>query len=298
METKYLRYFLQVCEDRNLSKAARKLYLSQQAVSVIIRKLEDEFQVALFERTSSGMELTEYGHCLYEWASQVVHLMDETYNSMETLRVSRQNILHIGISFGVMSALPPAFINNFQQKYPQIELRFTEYPDVQCEQAVLNDHEALGLSIMPVDHSQFNVYTIIRDYMCLLAHKDSAFYNRKSIEFKELSKETFLLLTQDFKVRQTFEKQCKLAGFTPHVLLETMELILIHNFSNLNRGMGIGVEFIAQDLPNIRPIRFKPDCPWEVCVISRKDKAHSEAAQRFIRYVKQLGCYYPGTDFA
>lgn len=294
METKYLHYFLQVCKDKNLSEAAKKLYISQQALSSIIRKLEDSLNVSLFVRTKSGMLLTKYGMCLKDQATEMVRLMDETYQKLDTLRNDNQDNLHIGVSFGVMSALPPHFISDFKNRYPNIKLCFTEYPDTLCEQAVLDDHEQIGFSIAPIDHELFQEYTIIRDWMCVLAHRKNKFYHRKTVSLSELINEEFLLLNKNFKLRRTFEDQCRKTGFTPRCILETMELILIHTFSGLNRGMGVSVDFISKDIKNVRPIRLDPDCSWEVCAIARKGKRHSDATRCFLRYIEQVACYYPG----
>lgn len=294
MEINYLRYFLQVCEDENLSEAAKKLYISQQALSAIIRKLENSLNVQLFVRTKSGMQLTKYGRCLKEQATGIVRLLDETYQKLDVLRSDHRDILHIGISFGVMSALPIHFIGDFKARYPNIDLRFTEYPDTLCEQAVLDDHEEIGFSIAPIDRKLFQVHTIIRDWICVLIHRENRFYHRKTVHFSELAQEKFLLLNQNFKLRRTFEEQCQKAGFSPQSTLETMELILVHNFSSQNRGMGVSVDFISRDIANVRPVRLTPDCSWEVCAITRKGKHHSAAARCFMNYIEQIACYYPG----
>jgi DNA-binding transcriptional LysR family regulator len=236
METKYLRYFLQVCEDKSLSSASKKLFLSQQALSSIIRKLEDRFGVALFERAPSGMHVTEFGECLYGQAKRIISLVDETYGKIETLKTDRRDALDLGMSFGVMSALPQYYFVNFQKKYPDVELHFTEYPDTLCEKVVLDDREQIGFDISPVDGSLFDMRSIVRDRFCILAHKNGRFYDMPSVPFSALAGEKFLLLDRKFKLRNLFEAKCRESGFEPRCALETMELVLIHNFSSLDRG--------------------------------------------------------------
>jgi DNA-binding transcriptional LysR family regulator len=296
METKYLHYFLQICEDRSLSKASRNLYLSQQALSAVVRKLEEELQVPLFERSKSGMHPTEYGECLEEYARKIVRTLNETQDKINTLKSGHHDVLNIGMSFGVMSALPAHYINDFKQFHPEIELRFTEYQDTFCECSVLNEHEDLGFNIAPVDSELFSVRTVIRDKMCILVNEKNPFSQRTTVRFEELREEPLLLLNNNFKVRQIVNRKCREAGFEPRVELETMELILIHNFSGLKKGVGIGVDFIAHDMTHLRSVPFEPECPWEVCFIAKKGKRRSKAAQSFIRYVEQFACFCPGQD--
>jgi DNA-binding transcriptional LysR family regulator len=294
METKYLRYFLQVCEDKSLSSAARKLFLSQQALSSVIRKLEDRFGVTLFERAPNGMHLTEFGECLHGQAKKIISLVDETYGKIEILKADRRDTLSFGMSFGVMSALPQNYFVNFQKKHPDVELHFTEYPDTLCEKAVLDDREQIGFDIAPINGSLFDTHPIVRDRFCILAHINGRFYDLPSVPVAALAGEKFLLLDRKFKLRALFEAKCRESGFDPQCALETMELVLIHNFSSLDRGVGVGVAFIARDIPNIRPVPFEPDWPWEVCLITRKGRQHSETARCFLRYAKTVDCYYPG----
>jgi DNA-binding transcriptional LysR family regulator len=293
METKYLRYFLQICEDKSLSQAAKKLFLSQQALSTIVRKLEDELQIPLFKRSKSGMQLTEYGECLEKQACKLINTLEETSEKLDAIKNGHHDVLNIAVSFGVMSALPPHYISIFQQRYPHIELHFTEYQDTFCEQAVLDERVNLGFNIAPIDPVQFDIHTVIRDQMCILVNEKNSLSKKTVVHFDELKGQSFVLLNKNFKLRKTFTEKCRQAGFEPQVVLETMELILVHNFSRLNKGVGVGVDFIAHDLANVVPVPFKPECPWEVCVITKKGKRLPKAAQCFLQYIKQFDCFYP-----
>lgn len=296
MEIKYLHYFLQICENKSLSKASKNLHLSQQALSSIVRKLEEELEVPLFERSKSGMLLTEYGECLKEYAEKIVCMLTETHEKINALKSGYHEVLNIAMSFGVMSALPPHYIDDFKRLHPEIELRFTEYQDSFCERAVLNEHEDLGFSIAPIDSELFSVRTVIRDKMCILVNEKHPLALKSTVRFEDLREEPLLLLNNNFKLRQIVDRKCREAGFTPRVELETMELILIHNFSKLQKGVGIGVDFIAHDMAHLRSVPFEPVCPWEVCFIAKKGIHRSKAAQSFIRFAQQFACFCPAQD--
>ena len=68
MNTNDLKYFLAICQERSLAQAAKNLYLTQQGVGKIVKRLEDEFGVPLLLRTSAGIELTVYGALLEQRA--------------------------------------------------------------------------------------------------------------------------------------------------------------------------------------------------------------------------------------
>lgn len=66
MDTKDIRYFCCVCEEKSINKAARQLFITLQGLSKIIAKLEEELHTTLFERSVKGMQPTESGIYLYE----------------------------------------------------------------------------------------------------------------------------------------------------------------------------------------------------------------------------------------
>jgi hypothetical protein len=119
--------------------------------------------------------------------------------------------------------------------------------------------------------------------MCILVNEKNPLSRETSVSFAELKGQPLQLLNKNLKSRNTFTGKCHEAGFEPRVALETMELILIHNFSRLNKGIGVGVDFIAHDVANVIPVPFEPECPGEVCTIVKKGKRPSQAAQCFLQ---------------
>lgn len=296
METKYLYYFLEVCKQKSLTKASRSLYITQQALSTIIRKLEVELGVSLFKRTKSGMVLTEYGEYLKTQAVKITELVNDTENKIEVLKKGYQVVLNIGVAFGVMSAMPSQLLSGFYRRFPNIALHITEYPDIFCEQAVLDEKENIGFSIAPIDSTKFETDTVIQDKMCILVNKENSLYHKQSVKFSDLQNQPILILNNNFKLRRIFNENCSKIGFKPHIVLETMELILIHNFCIHNKGIGVGVDFIARDMENVKPINFDPECLWKVNMIRKKGKTLTQAEEQFIKYIQSFECYYPAKD--
>lgn len=101
-----------------------------------------------------------------------------------------------------------------------------------------------------------------------------------------------LLLSNKFKLHRIFNQKCEFDGFTPNIKLETIDMALIHNFSRMNKGIGISVHFIGNDLANVKAIPFSdPECTWEVCACLSKKKAPSPAVTAFWNYILSKPCY-------
>lgn len=91
MDIKILRYFLQICKDGSFSKAAKNLYISQQGLSKSISNLEKEIGVSVFNRTSKGNELTEYGEYLKNKASTIVYQFDILTEGINEIKQKNKN---------------------------------------------------------------------------------------------------------------------------------------------------------------------------------------------------------------
>ncbi len=94
-----LHQFLAVAEMGNLSQAAEALGVSQPTISVNIRKLEEEHQVALFERSSRGVVLTDYGAVLFDHVRTMARLADSARAEIQALRSNKEHGLRIGCGF-------------------------------------------------------------------------------------------------------------------------------------------------------------------------------------------------------
>lgn len=295
METRHIKYFLQVCNDHSFSKAAQNLYISQQGLSSVIQRMEKEFDVPLFQRSYHGTELTPYGDYVRNRLEEIWKIENDMRNTLNSMKHGYVSVLKIAVSFGVISSLPENYLDDFEKKYPKIQLQLTEYDDAECENVLLQGHADLGFNIAPVENPDLLTHTIVKDQMCALVNETHPLSEKEELHFLDLKDAVFLLLNNKFKIRRIFDRKCELAGFTPNIKLETSELVLIHNFSRLNKGIGIGVYFIGNDLANVKAIPLAdPECTWEVCACLLKNKTLTPAISAFWDYILSHPCYLPG----
>ena len=104
MNTKDLKCFQAVYEERSVSRAARRLFITPQGLSKNIRQLEEELHAVLFVRTSHGMAPTESGRFLYERSGRVIRQLEEIENGLRQLEQRRERI-RIGCANGALNLL-------------------------------------------------------------------------------------------------------------------------------------------------------------------------------------------------
>ena len=116
-----MSYFLTVCSEMNITKAARKLYITQQTLSEHISRLEREYNVKLFVRTPQ-LQLTYAGEQMRRLAERVMSLNSEIENEMSDISAQKKGSLSIGIRPTSSRILLPTILKQFHALYPYIAL--------------------------------------------------------------------------------------------------------------------------------------------------------------------------------
>ena len=126
MNTKDLKCFEAVYQEKSISRAARRLYITPQGLGKNIRTLEAELETVLFERTKQGMRPTQSADFLYGRTKKIIQELEELENGVRQLE-NRKIVLRIGCACGVFNVLPFELILNFMRENPHIRVEWNEY---------------------------------------------------------------------------------------------------------------------------------------------------------------------------
>src|SRR5579862_5115973 len=122
MDLASLQVFQTVARERSFSRAAERLYRTQPAISISIRKLEDWVGQPLFVRGSGARALTDAGLLLVEYADRMLNLREEISKGMKELRGIERGQLSLGVNESSIHALLPA-LEKYREAYPGIRIR-------------------------------------------------------------------------------------------------------------------------------------------------------------------------------
>ena len=120
-----LTYFIAAAEELNFTRAARRLYISQQALSSHIAKLEEYYQVPLFDR-GNPMTLTDAGRVLYQSAVQVTETLELCDRRLQDIKDFTRGSLSVGIPVTRGTMMLPQLCSAFHQLYPKVHLEIFE----------------------------------------------------------------------------------------------------------------------------------------------------------------------------
>ena len=126
MNDRQLRYILTIAEEKNLTAAAKKLYISQPSLSNLLEHVETELNVKLFQRTPAGMILTDAGHLYVDTARQILGLLRSLDLKLDKTREFRHGSMSIGCSHQLSPFIFPKIVPAIRKQFPCFTLRLYE----------------------------------------------------------------------------------------------------------------------------------------------------------------------------
>ncbi|ONI39801.1 LysR family transcriptional regulator [Candidatus Epulonipiscium fishelsonii] len=303
MNNKDLLYIKIIAEEKSLSKAAKKLYLSQPSLSQVVKKLEDNLATALFKRTSTGLVLTPAGEKYYIFAVQTLKMYDEFLTEISYLDELKKGSINIGITNHLATSILPSVIPKFKSLYPDIELLIKEKNSIELEKSLLSGE--IDFSIMHAPQAKNNLQIhydpLSKDIFLLAMDKDNEVLNQAKmssgpypvLDIKCCKDQNFILMDKDQRIRQISDNIFAKASFAPNIIFT------LKNFETAKRlaAQGLGITFIPQFYVSIYDSTFSPtyvqieeqyDPYWITCIATVKDRFVSKADKIFISMVKEL----------
>ena len=282
MDIRILRYFIAVAKEKNITKAAQNLYISQPALSRQLKELEEELNTNLFIRGSRTISLTDDGKYLLNQAKEITALMDKTLTNMGTNENisgeiyigagETEGIKHIADIYSIMSkTFPSISLNIFSGDFNEVKEKL--------ENGILD----FGIVIEPVKKDNFNYIKLPhKETWGILTTKNGIFKNYEKISPSDLENIPLILSKQSFDDTVLLNWLGKSFENLPLKLSYTLLYNAIH-FVKKNTGHAICLDgIINTENTDLKFIPFYPPLQSELSLIWQKNRQLSKAAQKFL----------------
>jgi DNA-binding transcriptional LysR family regulator len=294
MELTHLRYFVAVAEELHFGRAARRLHMAQPPLSQQIKKLEDELEVKLFNRTSRKVELTAAGRIFLADARDILERAKVSRQSMRELSRGARGILSLGFNEPAIHTFLSATVREFIRRYPDVKLSLRELET--GEQLDALSTRGIHLGIMRpygYDLSGFQTRRLWKENYVLALPNDHSFCACELIEPAMLRDEHFIMFPRSLnaslfdRIQATFQE----AGFTPNIVQEAVSkqttLALVES--------GLGVAIVPESNQQLAPqgVAFRTLAahlpPVEIDAVWRRDIS----PQIVLNFLEIAGDYCP-----
>jgi LysR family transcriptional regulator, transcriptional activator of the cysJI operon len=244
--------FRRVAEQLSFRKAAEELYLTQPAVSLQIKALEEDLGVQLFDRTGTHIKLTAAGQVLLRYAEQVSSLLDQAEQDIAFLSGDHAGCLALGASTTIAQYVLPRLLGEFRNEYPRVHVTLISGNTEHIVEAVETQKIALGFIEGPARSRGAKTESFLKDELVLIAATAHEFAERASISCTDLSAAPLLMRERGSGTRRVVELALERQGVKRNSLCITMELDSTEAIkSAVEAGLGIGFVSrwaIAKDL--------------------------------------------------
>jgi DNA-binding transcriptional LysR family regulator len=291
MNFNHLLGFHVVTREGNFTRAAKRLSISQPAITRRILDMERLYGVRLLERTSRRVLLTEHGHLLLSHVERLIALADEAELALKSRAGLKTGRIEIGTSRPVASYHLSSIAVSFKQRYPGV------VPSIHVENSrwILNEVLAFRLDIGIVGvkpkHKDLIVFPFLDEELVILVPANHPWAKRKTVMLKELQDKPLILREKGSGTRGLIESEFNAAGIRPVVAMEVGSNEAIKRAVENNLGLAIlppavvGAE-ISEGLFRILRISGTR-LALSFHVIYYKDKRSSPLIHAFVEVLKE-----------
>lgn len=283
MELRHLEHFVAVAEERNFTRAARRLHLVQSALSVSIRALEGELHVRLFERTTREVKLTDAGRLLLPEARRTLDAAASAQAAMLDAQHGLRGTLRLGMMQMITLGNVGSLIAQFHRERPLVDIRPTTAPGGSA--ALISDVrrgtlDAAFVALGGSDQPGLIATTLAAEPVLLGCPPDHPLASRDVISVSELADEQFVDFTPGWGTRTIADQLFARAGVERSIGIEVPDSSI--QVSLVRAGLGLTIlprSMIADaDLVGV-PLR--PTDTFNVAFIVAADRPMSPVTKAF-----------------
>ena len=307
------KYIYEVYRSGSFSKAAEKLYLTQPALSISVKKVEKELGVMLFDRSCQPLCLTKAGEIYLRKLRELKQLEDDLANELQDLALLNSDELRLAGTQYFNSYAIPEVIKTFSIRYPGVKLSLLEDNSGLLNEKLTDGAVDISFHCGPFDTSAFQGIEVFRDYLLLavpeiyisdpairyqgltsLAIQQNRFRDIDCpiVPLTAFAEVPFLILTESNNLRQRSLSICQSAGLTANVRFCIEQLATAWHMT----CHGLGATFVsdaiireAHNPPGILYYRLEaPEATRYFHAVMRRRAYISHSMRAFIDLARQI----------
>jgi len=283
MEYFSLKCFIEVVRTGSFSKAAHKLFRTQPAISLQIRKLEKELKQPLLDRYKKHIVLTEKGKFLYEQSKELLDRLDDLKRLTSRAATEPQGPLTIATNLSLINNLLPPVIGEFHKRYPQVKVVLLNLKSKDIAAAILEGNADLGVGYL-LEKQRIIESIKIRSANFFLINKRGASKN-----IKDILTGPFVHFEAGVELRSYIEKHLKIKP-TLTVAMELPSIESILHYVEHGFGWSVLPDFSIADYWTKRieakQLRYLIP-PIDICAYVHLKRILPKAAEKFLEILRK-----------
>lgn len=286
------KIFYYVAKNKNITKTANELMITQPGISKSIKNLEEQFGCSLFIRTKSGVILTDEGKIFYDQIKQAMEIIDNAEQRLLEMVNLEYGYLNIGVSNTLTKKYLLPYIEEFHNKYPSIKITIFTNPTFTLLQKLRNGTIDFIILNMPYAiPADCESYKLIDIQDCFIASDKYIELKDKVIPLNEISNYPLILISKGSNTRYALDNYCSKLGFTLNPEMDLSSYSLVTEFAKIGMGVGIATkEFLDEEFNSgtLFEVKTEPKLPKRyIGVMYLKNKILSKCSSEFLEMLNK-----------
>jgi DNA-binding transcriptional LysR family regulator len=291
---KQLRAFAAVYELRKLTAAAERLSVTQSAVSVLIRQLEEGLATRLFDRTTRALRPTRAADEAIVVAERILRDLDSLGTGLRDLRTLRRGRVRIAVTPTLGEIALPAALRRFAQAHPDIHVAVDDCAPDRFISRVLGEHVDFGIGSPEQAAADVDTRMLKRDHLALVVPRGHALAGaggaRRQVRWTQLAGHPVITVRAGYGIRPLIDATAARAGVALNVVNEVAFLSTALWMADCGLGAAIMPSaYAARGLHAGRVVLplAAPKVSRDVALVTKRGRSLSPAAQRLVEVLAQ-----------
>lgn len=285
MEVRQLKHFVEVARQQSFTAAAQELHIAQPALSISIKKFEQQLGVMLFRRDERKVSLTHEGEVLFEHALRILQQVEDAALAIDELKGLVKGEVKLGTPSMMGSYFFPEIIMAFKSQFPHLKMTVVEAGTQSIRDMLMSGELDLGVINNRDVPEDLEVDPLITSQMVAVVGNQHELAAKKAIDFDTFFSQELVTFKPGYFHRDFIDRVCKEHGYTPHFAFETNLLPMIFSIIEHEYAIAALLELAVDNEPRIHGVPFDPpvwlDLAW------RRNSYLSHADRTFIEFVKR-----------
>lgn len=292
MEIRQLKAFLAIAEAKTFTAGARRVNVTQAAISMQIRQLEDEVGLPLFTRTPRRVIMTEAGEHLLERARKILREHDAAIEEIAEIAGAEYGRIRIGSASAMFATQQlPTILQNLKEKFPNAQITVSSGTSQTLVDKILHGEIDIAFVSLPVDNTHITTDLLFSDEIVAIAHPSHPLGDQKFISAAALAGEPLILGEKGGNTRRLIDDFFNAGNVEPEIVMELSRQETINQM--VENGMGVGTAGAKTIHKEINEGRLTSwliegaEIKWDLGLARLRGGYHSPIAKEFVHFCKE-----------
>ena len=285
MDLRQLKVFVEIARRRSFTRAAEWLHIAQPAVSISIRKLEEELDLTLFNRQEKRVTLTAEGENLLRHAERILDNLAAAETEMAELRGLSHGEVRIGIPPMMSSYYFPRIIREFRDRYPHLKLSVAGEGAASIQRQILKGEIDMGVIAGQKLQEGLQSRHFLREEIVACVPLDHPLAGQPSLTLAEFLREPLILFKEGYYMRELMDELLADDSRQPQVVFETNLFSLVRSLIKLKLGISTFLRMVVSGDDELAAISFDPPLHLDLLIAWKAERYLSRANRAFIDFL-------------